>query len=87
VLLSVFEGLAQQHRRCDQSGLDWSRSWSGLAYQAGQLDRRALIALQAFDWIMHMRMSPTQLFALVVLVLAVLLTIAEFGPAALSGLK
>jgi hypothetical protein len=36
---------------------------------------------------MQMRISSTQLFALIVLVLAVLLTIAEFGPAVLVGLK
>jgi hypothetical protein len=36
---------------------------------------------------MAMRMSSTRLIALVVLVVVVLLTIVEFGPAVVSGLQ
>jgi hypothetical protein len=38
-----------------------------------------------FRWIATMRMPSTRIIALVVLALVVLLTIAEFGPAVLSG--
>jgi hypothetical protein len=37
------------------------------------------------DWMMTMRMSSTRFLALIVLALVVLLTVAEFGPAVLSG--
>ena len=39
----------------------------------------------SFRWIATMRMPSTRIIALVVLALVVLLTIAEFGPAVLSG--
>ena len=37
------------------------------------------------DWMTTMRMSSTRFLALIVLALVVLLTVAEFGPAVLSG--
>lgn len=48
--------------------------------------RKLTVALQALDRMMLMPMSTARLSALIVLVLAVLLTVAEFGPAVL-GLK
>jgi hypothetical protein len=39
----------------------------------------------SFRWVATMRVPSTRIIALVVLALVVLLTIAEFGPAVLSG--
>lgn len=49
------------------------------------VELRRKLSMASFRSIMTMRMPSTRFIALVVLVVVVLLMIAEFGPAVLSG--
>ena len=68
------------------SGTICPGSATGLCRGHHRRRRKLTVALQALDRMMLMPMSTARLSALIVLVLAVLLTVAEFGPAVL-GLK